>query len=183
MDFIVDGLATGRMVRILSVIVNSLKSPHYGIELSCAGHPGRDSRVTNQKQLEEMVERRPGSRLAILRGGHVAHLDDPEGFTTTVRRFLAELPLRRSLDTPCTHNPVVPIRDSWQGKLLIENRPPSISPHKRRGLHDFLSVRAAVKTAAGAAAAAQSDGSKVRFVGKAHLTGLGRGSRDPLRIM
>jgi esterase len=52
---------------------------------------GQDSRVTNQRQLEEMVERRPASRLEVLPGGHVVHFDNPDGFTAQVRSFLAEL--------------------------------------------------------------------------------------------
>jgi hypothetical protein len=41
----------------------------------------------------------------------------------------------------------------------IEN----ISNEKRRRIHEYLSFRAAVKTDAGTAAAAHTDGSKVRF--------------------
>jgi pimeloyl-ACP methyl ester carboxylesterase len=53
---------------------------------------GRDSQVTNQQHLEQMVERRPGAQLKVLPGGHVVHADNLEEFTNTVREFLADLP-------------------------------------------------------------------------------------------
>ena len=52
---------------------------------------GRDSRLTNQSQLEELAKRRSNTRLATLEGGHVVHLDNPDGFAKTVREFLNDL--------------------------------------------------------------------------------------------
>ena len=59
---------------------------------------GRDSRVTTQAAVEEMASRRPNTRLAILDGGHVIHLDNPTGFANAVREFLSEL--KASSDEP-----------------------------------------------------------------------------------
>jgi esterase len=53
---------------------------------------GKDSRVTDQRQLEEMVERRPKSQLVVLPGGHVVHFDSPVEFCDVVREFLNQLP-------------------------------------------------------------------------------------------
>lgn len=52
---------------------------------------GRDSRVTSQAAIEQMASRRPNTRLAILDGGHVIHLDNPTAFANAVREFLREL--------------------------------------------------------------------------------------------
>ncbi len=52
---------------------------------------GRDSRVTSQDRIEEMVERRPGTHLKVLPGGHVVHADCLEEFAGTVREFLVGL--------------------------------------------------------------------------------------------
>ncbi len=52
---------------------------------------GEQSRVTRASQLEEMAARRPNTRLQVLKGGHVVHVDNPEGFTGAVRAFLQEL--------------------------------------------------------------------------------------------
>jgi len=52
---------------------------------------GRDSRVTTQAGLEAMALRRPNTRLELLDGGHVAHLDNPAGFANAVTGFLREL--------------------------------------------------------------------------------------------
>jgi esterase len=52
---------------------------------------GRDSRVTTQAAVEQMASRRPNTRLEILDGGHVIHLDNPTGFGNAVKKFLREL--------------------------------------------------------------------------------------------
>lgn len=49
---------------------------------------GRESRITTQAHLEQMVARRPHTRLVTLAGGHVVHQDNPDGFADTVREFL-----------------------------------------------------------------------------------------------
>ena len=49
---------------------------------------GRDSQITTRAHIEEMVERRPNSRLATLDGGHVVHLENPSDFRNTVQEFL-----------------------------------------------------------------------------------------------
>jgi esterase len=51
---------------------------------------GRDSRVTDAAQLEQMASRRPNTRLVKLSGGHVVHFNNPLGFTKTVGDFLHE---------------------------------------------------------------------------------------------
>lgn len=52
---------------------------------------GRESRVTTQAAIEQMVARRPNTRLETLDGGHVTHVDNPAGFATAVKEFLREL--------------------------------------------------------------------------------------------
>lgn len=52
---------------------------------------GRDSRLTTHSHLEEMLSRRPNTRLETLAGGHVVHFDNPAGFSQTVRTFLRDL--------------------------------------------------------------------------------------------
>ncbi len=52
---------------------------------------GKDSRVTAREEIEEMVRRRPNTRLVELPGGHVVHHDSPEAFAAEVRSFLDEL--------------------------------------------------------------------------------------------
>lgn len=58
---------------------------------------GRESRITTQAHLEQMAARRPNTRIVTLDGGHVVHLDNPNGFADTVREFLHDL---------WTHQPV-----------------------------------------------------------------------------
>jgi esterase len=53
---------------------------------------GENSRVTTQEHVEEMVERRPDTRLRVLSGGHVVHFDNPKGFNAAVLEFLEQLP-------------------------------------------------------------------------------------------
>src|SRR5450432_543886 len=53
---------------------------------------GEDSRVTTQKHVEEMAERRPDTRLCVLPGGHVVHFDNPKDFNAAVLEFLEQLP-------------------------------------------------------------------------------------------
>lgn len=52
---------------------------------------GRDSHLTTQPEIEEMVGRRPNTRLVTLDGGHVVHQDNPNGFADAVREFLYNL--------------------------------------------------------------------------------------------
>ncbi len=52
---------------------------------------GNDSRVTTQAHLEEMASRRRHTRLEVLDGGHVVHMDNPAGFAQAVRKFLHDL--------------------------------------------------------------------------------------------
>jgi esterase len=52
---------------------------------------GRHSRVTSPDMLRAMAERRPNTRFVELDGGHVAHMDAPDAFTTEVRDFLGGL--------------------------------------------------------------------------------------------
>lgn len=52
---------------------------------------GRQSRVTKMDQVEAMTVRRPNTKLEIIDGGHVTHVDNPDGFTNSVRRFLQNL--------------------------------------------------------------------------------------------
>ncbi len=49
---------------------------------------GEESRVTKQAQLEEMAARRPSTRLQVLKGGHVVHLDNLHDFAKAVVAFL-----------------------------------------------------------------------------------------------
>jgi esterase len=52
---------------------------------------GSDSRVTTQAAAEQMVSRRPSTRLKTLDGGHVVHADNPSSFANAVREFLSGL--------------------------------------------------------------------------------------------
>ena len=52
---------------------------------------GRDSKVTTADELEQMATRRPHTRLVTLEGSHVLHVDNPAGFTETVKAFLQGL--------------------------------------------------------------------------------------------
>lgn len=52
---------------------------------------GQDSLVTTQAHFEEMALKRPNTRLRVLEGGHVVHIDNPKGFAEVVRAFLQEL--------------------------------------------------------------------------------------------
>jgi pimeloyl-ACP methyl ester carboxylesterase len=52
---------------------------------------GRDSRVTTAEVAEEMVARRPNTRLLTLPGGHILHRDDFAGYLTAVKLFLQTL--------------------------------------------------------------------------------------------
>ena len=52
---------------------------------------GRDSRVTDPTQLEQMAARRANTKGMTLDGGHVVHGDNPHGFAATVKEFLNEL--------------------------------------------------------------------------------------------
>jgi len=52
---------------------------------------GADSRVTKPAHFEEMTARRPNTQLVTLKGGHVLHFDNPEGFAEAVRAFLQKL--------------------------------------------------------------------------------------------
>ena len=54
---------------------------------------GRDSRVSNADQMEQMVARRPNTTMKILPGGHVLHHDKPVEFTAAVLAFLETLPM------------------------------------------------------------------------------------------
>lgn len=49
---------------------------------------GRESRVTSEEQMKEMVERRPHAHLLVLDGGHALHADNPGAFDDVVRSFL-----------------------------------------------------------------------------------------------
>jgi len=55
---------------------------------------GRTSPLTTQAQMEQMAARRPNTQLRVLDGGHVVHMDNPEGFADAVQAFLWELPAR-----------------------------------------------------------------------------------------
>ena len=52
---------------------------------------GRESPLTTQAHLEEMAVQRPNTRLVTLEGGHVVHVDNPNGFAVAVREFLQAL--------------------------------------------------------------------------------------------
>jgi pimeloyl-ACP methyl ester carboxylesterase len=52
---------------------------------------GRQSRVTNPDEMEQMARRRPITTLVTLDGGHVLHIEDPFAFNATVRGFLDSL--------------------------------------------------------------------------------------------
>ncbi len=52
---------------------------------------GKDSRVTTQPHMEQMASRRANTRLDVLDGGHVVHMDNPAGFAQAVKRFLRQL--------------------------------------------------------------------------------------------
>ena len=52
---------------------------------------GRESRVTTQEEMEQMVSRRPNTRFETLDGGHILHVDNLPAFVTAVRNFQHEL--------------------------------------------------------------------------------------------
>lgn len=52
---------------------------------------GRDSRITTEEHLREMVKRRPNTDFCIVSGGHTAHIDNPVEFEKNVRAFLSKL--------------------------------------------------------------------------------------------
>lgn len=52
---------------------------------------GQESQLTTQAHVEQMAARRPNTHLITLDGGHVVHVDNPSGFTDTVRKFLHDL--------------------------------------------------------------------------------------------
>ena len=52
---------------------------------------GKDSRVTTQVHMEQMALRRPNTRLEVLDGGHVVHMDNPSGFVEAVKKFLQQV--------------------------------------------------------------------------------------------
>jgi esterase len=52
---------------------------------------GVDSPVTKQTQVDQMVARRPNTRVVSLSGGHVVHVDSHEPFVIAVRTFLDSL--------------------------------------------------------------------------------------------
>ena len=51
---------------------------------------GRESRVTTQEGMEQMVSRRPNTRLETLDGGHIVHFDNLPAFARAVRNFQDE---------------------------------------------------------------------------------------------
>jgi len=51
---------------------------------------GLSSRVTTQTALEKMTSRRPNTLLKVIDGGHVVHVDNPEGFVDAVKEFLGK---------------------------------------------------------------------------------------------
>lgn len=57
---------------------------------------GQDSRLTSQSHLEQMASQRPNTRLLVLEGGHVVHIDNPTGFAMVVREFLQSLRTNKS---------------------------------------------------------------------------------------
>lgn len=52
---------------------------------------GRESRVTSEEHIEQMVERRPHTNFLVLDGGHALHADNPGAFNDVVRSFLDSL--------------------------------------------------------------------------------------------
>jgi len=74
---------------------NSLNGDHWkdwlGSDCPALLIRGRDSRVTAQDHMEQMALRRPNTRLEILEGGHVVHMDNPIGFAEAVKKFLRQL--------------------------------------------------------------------------------------------
>jgi esterase len=52
---------------------------------------GKESRVSKQEHFEQMASRRPNTRLLVLEGGHVVHMDNPAGFANAVNDFLRDL--------------------------------------------------------------------------------------------
>lgn len=52
---------------------------------------GEDSRVTTKEQLEQMSVRRPNTKLQIIAGSHILHMDNPVEFNKLVKDFLQEL--------------------------------------------------------------------------------------------
>lgn len=52
---------------------------------------GNESKVTTQSHLEQMCSRRAHTELKNLPGGHVVHVDNPEGFIEAIKEFLKNL--------------------------------------------------------------------------------------------
>lgn len=52
---------------------------------------GRQSPITKENQVAVMAALRPNTRLEIIDAGHLVHVDNPDGFTNAVRRFLQSL--------------------------------------------------------------------------------------------
>ena len=52
---------------------------------------GRESRVTTQDGMEQMVSRRPNTSLATLDGGHIVHFDNLPAFASAVQKFQDQL--------------------------------------------------------------------------------------------
>jgi esterase len=74
---------------------NALNGDHWNDWLASACPAllirGKDSRVTTQVHMEQMASRRPNTRIEVLDGGHVVHMDNPSGFAEAVKTFLQEL--------------------------------------------------------------------------------------------
>lgn len=54
---------------------------------------GQESLLTTQAHFEQMALCRPNTRLRVLEGGHVVHVDNPIEFAEVVKEFLQELNL------------------------------------------------------------------------------------------
>jgi esterase len=71
---------------------NALNGDHWNDWLASACPAllirGKDSRVTTQVHMEQMASRRPNTRIEVLDGGHVVHMDNPSGFAEAVKTFL-----------------------------------------------------------------------------------------------
>ncbi len=57
----------------------------------CLVIKGEDSRVTTKEQLEQMSVLRPNTKLQIIAGSHILHMDNPIEFNKIVKSFLQEL--------------------------------------------------------------------------------------------
>jgi pimeloyl-ACP methyl ester carboxylesterase len=49
---------------------------------------GTQNRLTSREGIEEMAARRPNTRMLMLGGGHVVHVDNAAAFNEAGRRFL-----------------------------------------------------------------------------------------------